>query len=202
MIISADLASFYDTVDPSFMLSEALLAELENHGASKDDVAEYKRATASLLRAYARFHEVASSRAALPIKVGVPIGALTSRVVANLSLAPLDRHIAAQPGILCYRRYVDDLVIVAHAPEGDEGVVATMRRFLPVLPGDDAVLRLDVNALDRGGSEFQLQKAKVRVHHLAGVPGIDFVEAVASDFAKAVSERRAFVDSSTSSATG
>jgi len=197
LIISADLASFYDTVDPSFMLSEALLAELENHGASKDDVAEYKRATASLLKAYARFHEVASSRAALPIKVGVPIGALTSRVVANLSLAPLDRHIAAQPGILCYRRYVDDLVIVAHAPEGDEGVVATMRRFLPVLPGDDAVLRLDVNALDRGGSEFQLQKAKVRVHHLAGVPGIDFVEAVASDFAKALSERRAFVDSST-----
>ncbi len=197
LIISADLASFYDTVDPSFMLSEALLTELEAHGASKDDVAEYKQATASLLKAYARFHEVASSRAALPIKVGVPIGALTSRVVANLSLAPLDRHIAAQPGILCYRRYVDDLVIVAHAPEGDEGVVATIRRFLPVLPGDDAVLRLDVNALDRAGSEFQLQKAKVRVHHLAGVPGTDFVEAVASDFAKAVSERRAFVDSST-----
>jgi len=197
LIMSADLASFYDTVDPSFMLSEALLAELEKHGASKEDIAEYKRATASLLKAYARCQKVASSRAALPINVGVPIGALTSRVVANLSLAPLDRHIAAQPGILCYRRYVDDLVIVAHSPEGDEGLMATTHRFLPMLPGDDTVLRLDVNALDREGSEFQLQKAKVRVHHLAGVPGTDFVEAVASDFAKAVSERRAFVDSST-----
>lgn len=197
LIISGDLASFYDTVDPAFMLSDALLAELERHGASKSDVDEYKRATDSLLKAYARFQKDASSRAALSITVGVPIGALTSRVVANLSLAPLDRHIAAQPGILCYRRYVDDLVIVAHAPEGDQGLVDTMRRFLPLLPGNDAVLKLDVEQLGRQGSEFQLQTSKVRAHHLAGVPGTDFVEAVSSDFAKAVSERRAFVDSST-----
>jgi hypothetical protein len=197
LIISGDLASFYDTVDPSFMLGDALLAELANHGASRDLVDEYKRATASLLRAYTRFQRAASSRAALPITVGVPIGALTSRVVANLSLAPLDRHVAAQPGILCYRRYVDDLVIVAHAPAEDQGLVDTMRRFLPLLPGDEKVLKLNVNELGRSGSEFQLQTAKVRVHHLAGVPGADFVEAVASDFAKTVSERRAFVDSST-----
>lgn len=197
LVISGDLASFYDTVDPAFMLSDALLAELEGHAASKSDIDEYKRATDSLLKAYARFQKDASSRAALSIKVGVPIGALTSRVVANLSLAPLDRHIAAQPGILCYRRYVDDLVIVAHAPEGDQGLVDTMRRFLPLLPGNDAVLKLDVERLGRQGSEFQLQTSKVRAHHLAGVPGTDFVEAVASDFAKAVSERRAFVDSST-----
>ena len=181
LVISGDLASFYDTVDPAFMLSDALLAELEKHGASKSDIDEYKRATDSLLKAYARFQKDASSRAALSINVGVPIGALTSRVV----------------GILCYRRYVDDLVIVAHAPEGDQGLVDTMRRFLPLLPGNDAVLKLDVEQLGRRGSEFQLQTSKVRVHHLAGVPGTDFVEAVASDFAKAVSERRAFVDSST-----
>lgn len=197
LIISGDLASFYDTIEPSFMLSDVLITELINHGASKDDIDEYKRATASLLKAYARFRSVASSRTALPIKVGVPIGALTSRIVANLSLAPLDRHIAAQPGILCYRRYVDDLAIVAHAPRGDQGIAEDLRRFMPLLPSSDAVLRLDVNALGRPGSEFQLQTAKVRAHLLAGVPGTDFVEAVASDFAKAVSESRAFVDPST-----
>lgn len=196
LIMSADLASFYDTVDPAFMLSDTLLGKLEERGASKEDITEYKRATRSLLNAYARFQKVASSRTALSIKVGVPIGALTSRLVANLSLATLDSHIAAQPGILCYRRYVDDLVIVTHSQEGDEGLESAMRRFLPMLPEGDTVLRLDVKALNREGSEFQLQKAKVRVHRLAGVPGTDFVEAVASDFAKAVSERRAFVDSS------
>lgn len=197
LIMSADLASFYDTVDPSFMLGERMLTELQEHGASKEDIFEYKQATASLLKAYARFHEVASSRTTLPIEVGVPIGALTSRIVANLSLATLDRHIAAQPDILCYRRYVDDIVIVAQSPEINEDLAATIRRFLPVLPSDDTMLRLDVTALERKGSEFQLQKAKVRVHHLAGVSGSDFVKAVASDFAKAVSERRAFVDPST-----
>ncbi len=197
LIISGDLASFYDTIDASFMVGDALLAELRQHGASDADLDEYRQATESLLRAYGRFLKLASSRAGLEISVGVPIGALTSRVVANLALAPLDRHVAARPGILCYRRYVDDLVIVAHAPEGEQGLGDTMRRFLPLLPGDDGLLRLDVNALSRQGSEFQLQKAKVRIHHLAGVSGTDFVEAVASDFAKAVSERRAFVDSST-----
>ncbi len=196
LIISGDLASFYDTVDPSFMLSESLLADLRRHGASQLDTEEYQRATASLLRAYTRFRTTASKRSAVSIDVGVPIGALTSRVVANLSLASLDRHVTLQPGVLCYRRYVDDLVIVAHALEDSHGRGETLRRFLPLLPGDDAVLRLDVGVLDRAGSEFQLQSAKVRVHHLSGIPGIDFLEAVAADFAKAVSERRAFVDSS------
>lgn len=197
LIISGDLASFYDTVEPSFMISDQLLAELLAHGAQQTDVDEYKRVTASLLRAYNRFRKGASRRAATPIKVGVPIGALTSRVVANLSLAPLDAHIASQPGVLCYRRYVDDLVIVAKADDVDRGLVETLRRFLLLLDSDDDILRLDVDALGRTGSEFQLQKAKVRVHHLAGVSGADFVEAVVSDFAKVVSERRAFIDSST-----
>lgn len=197
LIISGDLASFYDTVDPAFMLGKALISELRKRGASRADVNEYKRATASLLRAYDRFRDAASSRVALAISVGVPIGALTSRIVANLSLAPLDQHIATQPGVLCYRRYVDDLVIVATAKKREEGLLETMRRFLPLLPTDDPVLRLDVDSMGRKGSEFQLQKSKVRVHHLAGVQGVDFVEAVLSDFAKLVSERRAFVDSST-----
>ena len=196
LIVSGDLASFYDTVAPSFMLSDQIVSALQAAGAQQADIDEYGNATGSLLRAYGRFHKAASSRAATPIQVGIPIGALTSRVVANLSLAPLDSYVTARPGILCYRRYVDDLVIVAKA-DAEQGLVQTMRRFLPILDGDDDVLRLDVDALGRAGSEFQLQKKKVRVHHLAGVPGKDFVEAVASDFAQAISERRAFIDSAT-----
>lgn len=196
LIISGDLANFYDTIDPSFMLGDQIVAELRATGATADLINDYLVATNSLLRTYKRFYEVASTRAGTPIKVGVPIGALTSRVVANLSLSPLDRHITSHSEVVCYRRYVDDLAIVARA--GDErDPVEIMRRFLPLLGGEDEILRLDVSALHRDGSEFQLQKRKVRVHHLAGVPGADFVEAVASDFAKALSERRAFVDSST-----
>jgi hypothetical protein len=197
LIINGDLASFYDTVEPSFMLGEQLVTELRVHGAEQTDLDDYKRATASLLRAYNRYRKEASRRAALPITVGIPIGALTSRVIANLSLAPLDMHIAGQRDVLCYRRYVDDLVIVAKSEDINQDFLGTVRQFLPLLENGDDVLRLDVQRLGRAGSEFQLQKSKVRVHYLADAPGIDFVEAVASDFAKAVSERRAFVDSAT-----
>jgi hypothetical protein len=202
LIVSGDLASFYDTIDPSFMRSASMIAELSRQGASKEDLAEYERATGSLLKAYARFHREASERVALPIALGVPIGALTSRVVANLSLATLDRHVVAQRDVLCYRRYVDDLVIVARAMPSDKDVAATIRRFLPLVAGDADVLRLDVDALDRQRSEFQLQKKKVRVHRLHGIQGSDFVEAVAADFKKVVSEHRAFVDSSTFAGDG
>lgn len=196
LIISGDLASFYDTIEPSFMLKDSLISELQAAGAAQAVIDEYKDATTSLLRAYARFHEMASSRAATTIGIGVPIGALTSRIIANLSLAPLDRYVASRPGVLCYRRYVDDLAIVAR-DDGDRDMLGVMRRFLPTLNDGEEVLRLDVDMLDRVGSEFQLQQAKTHVHHLAGVPGADFLKAVASDFAKALSEQRAFVDSST-----
>jgi hypothetical protein len=198
LIISGDLATFYDTISPSFMLEPPIVSGLVEHGASLSEIDSYKSATASLLRAYARFRAEATRRSASPIALGVPIGALTSRVVANLALIPLDSHIGSRPGVLCYRRYVDDLVIVAKSTDADHGLVAAMRRFMPLVDGAaDDLLRLDVTELSRRGSEFQLQKAKVRVHLLAGVPGVDFVEAVTSDFAKLVSERRAFVDSST-----
>lgn len=197
LIINGDLASFYDTVEPSFMLDEQLVPGLRAQGAEQIDLDDYKLATASLLRAYDRYRKEASRRTGLPITVGIPIGALTSRVVANLSLAPLDLHIAGQRDVLCYRRYVDDLVIVAKSDDINQNLLGSVKQFLPLLDGDAEVLRLDVNRLGRAGSEFQLQKTKVRVHHLSGVPGIDFVEAVASDFAKAVSERRAFIDSAT-----
>jgi hypothetical protein len=194
LIISGDLASFYDTVAPAFLLSDAFIAELYAKG-TDFDVGAYQKATGSLLGAYQRFRAEASRRAAITVDTGVPIGALTSRLVANVALAPLDRYISSRPGVLCYRRYVDDFVIVAKA-DGERGLVDSVREFVPLREPHDEVLRLDVDSLGRGGSDFQLQKTKISVHHLAGVPGTDFVDAVASDFAKAASERRAFVDSS------
>ena len=196
-IISGDLASYYDTVAPSFMIHEDLVTELSSIESDEFDVDDYLRATTSLLRAYDRFHAEASRRAATRINIGVPIGALTSRLVANIALAPLDRHISVRDGVICYRRYVDDIVIVAKTAHGEMERENTLRMFLPLQETTDDILRLDVDALGRTGSEFQLQNRKIRVHQLAGVPGMDFVEAVTSDFQKAVSERRAFVDTAT-----
>lgn len=195
LIISADLANFYDTVAPDFLLEGAMTNALKENGASRTLVREYKKGTASLLRAYSRFRETASRRTALSISIGVPIGALTSRLVSNLALAPLDRHVASRPRLLCYRRYVDDFVIVARA-KGDKSQLEVLRDFIPVRDETEEAVRLDAVALKRTASEFELQLRKIRVHRLAGIQGSDFVSAVAADFAKVVSERRAFIDPS------
>lgn len=196
-IISGDFASYYDTVAPSFMVNKDLVAELCSVAPDDFDVEDYLGATKSLLRAYDRFHTEASRRAATRINVGVPIGALTSRLVANLALAPLDRHVSDIDGVLCYRRYVDDIVIVAKTGQDELERVDILRKFLPLQEATDDILRLNVDTLGRTGSEFQLQNRKIRVHQLAGAPGMDFVEAVTSDFQHAVSERRAFIDTAT-----
>ena len=196
-IISADLASFYDTVDPSFMLSDEFVAKMKISHGDRFHAAAYRAATASLLDAFARFRSIASQRTGAAVPIGVPIGALTSRLVANLALAPLDERIATKRGVLCYRRYVDDIVIVARDSEKSRGVEDTLATYFPMQGRVEGVMRLDCAALNRQGSDFQLQTRKVRVHRLEGVAGIDFVDAVAADFSTVVSERRAFLDAAT-----
>lgn len=195
IILSGDLANFYDTVDPSFLLSENFLNELKQRGASAIALRQYKNATVSLLAAYKRFRAVASSRLSIPVNVGIPIGALTSRVVANVALASLDQYISNLSEVTCYRRYVDDIVVVGRT-QTDRNDEEFIRQYLPILPGSSGLLELDVGRLNRSGSELQVQERKIRVHHLGGEPGTDFLDAVESDFAKALSERRAFIDES------
>jgi hypothetical protein len=196
-VISADLASFYDTVDPAFLLDDEFVADLRRGGGDEVLPDEYRTATESLLGAYARFRDEATRRTGASVNIGVPIGALTSRLVANLALEPLDRRIAAMSGVLCYRRYVDDIVIVALDSGEAQALEDTLKAYFPFKQSVAGVMRLDCDALSRPGSDFQLQTRKVRIHHLAGDPGADFVEAVAADFSSLVSERRAFLDNAT-----
>lgn len=191
MVVSADLASFYDSIDPSFLLSEAFVATLLERGLESPEA--FESATMSLLAAFGRFRAKAESRLGVPVRTGVPIGSLTSRVVANLSLSTLDEHIEAQPGVLSYRRYVDDLVVVASAPDS-VSVDAALSKLLPLRESSERGFVLDVEALQRAGCEFELQRRKIKVHHLAGEPGEDFVEAVLTDFDRFVSRSQAFLD--------
>ena len=197
LVLSADLASYYDTVDPSFLTTDEIASRWAEGGASDGaDSGEYLTATESLLRAYQRFRAEGARRMGLPMDSGVPIGALTSRVVANLALRTLDSRILGNEAVVCYRRYVDDLAIVAKGLE-PSGVDEALGLLLPLVRdgADDPVVGFDCASLNRPGSEFQLQKAKVRVHQLHGIPGREFVDAVSADFDRVVSRARSFLDS-------
>ena len=199
LLFSADLTSFYDTVDPSFLRSDEFLRELEapvriNDGTSLD-IAEYRSAIDSLLRFYSRFQQRAARRTGLDWSIGIPIGALTSRVVANLALATLDQSIEARESTRWYGRYVDDFVIVARVNQEEIGDLdQVILNYVPHVQSENATWRLNETTLQRRDSEFRIQKAKCKAHHLSGVSGRAFLASVRKDFGRLVSERRAFLD--------
>ena len=200
LLLSADLSSFYDTVDPSFLLSDPFVDELLSAQGASDrhplDISEYRAAVQSLLRLYSSFRARAERRTGLTWPIGIPIGALTSRLVANLALSTMDYSIQARESTRCYRRYVDDFVIVARANETEvRDIDQVISNFVPHARKEDSTFRLNAVQLGRNGSEFRIQEEKCKAHYLRGVSGLDFLASVRTDFGRLVSERRAFIDS-------
>ncbi len=190
LLLSADLTSFYDTIDPSFML--------DLHPSAPVKSEEYRTAISSLLRSYKQFRRRAARLTGLPWRIGIPIGALTSRIVANLALSTLDHEIYNTPTIRCYRRYVDDLVIVA-TPNDDlreSDLHTAICKCIPHIThsrADDSYT-IDGAQLRRKGSRFRIQKRKCKAHYLGGRSGLDFVKEIRAHFGRLVSEQRAFLD--------
>jgi hypothetical protein len=116
----------------------------------------------SLLRFHSDFHRAAQRKTGLNVHVGIPIGALTSRLIANLALDSLDRQIESRSDVICYRRYVDDFVLVAHSRRDDRSDFSEiLSRFLPLSSATaDEKLSLDVSSLNRAGSEFSCNAAR------------------------------------------
>jgi hypothetical protein len=197
-IVSADLTSFYDSVGTEFLLSEKFLETLQVRSASNGiplNIDGYRRDTASLIRYYERFRRNVSNRIGQTWHTGVPIGSLTSRLVANLALAPLDDWIRTRTGTLLFRRYVDDMVIVSGRKDlADMSSGEVIRALMPVAESIDNAIHLNSVILDRADSKFEIQSAKLKVHHLSGVSGQQFLTSVGRDFLSLVSERRSFLD--------
>lgn len=70
--------------------------------------------------------------------IGLPVGALTSQLSANIVLDQLDHAAKDRMGIKMYVRYMDDFIIVAPDKE-------SARRVLRELIGELAVLGLSIN---------------------------------------------------------
>lgn len=198
-VISADLASFYDTVDASFLVSDEFVEELSHKAEEPNQelIKEFVQATNSLLLKHKDFQKKIRSYTGLKWNVGIPIGALTSRVIANVALASLDRQVLRNSNLICCRRYVDDLVIVGRSSlEESKGVDELIEDYIPCQPSSGDELALDCRALKREGCTLSFQKEKCKAHRLQGAEGKDFLDAIEADFNAVVSERRAFIDPS------
>ncbi len=117
VVTSTDVATFFDSIDPAFLLDDRFVRRIASAAKKTSrhfDALDYRAATTTLLAAFDSFREQRQSLLprGVDAPVGVPIGALTSRLIANVALAPLDAHIANAQGVVLYRRYVDDIVVV------------------------------------------------------------------------------------------
>jgi hypothetical protein len=201
LVATFDLASYYDEVDPAFLVSDALVGQVERTArahAISFDRAEYVTATKTLLDAYARYRLLCRQLTGLSTTKGIPIGCLSSKLVSNIALASLDEHIRQHPTLRYYARYVDDMLIVADASSRTPtSATAVARTFLPTnlkpAGGRSRELTLDVTKLERAGSRFRLQTSKLRGYVLTGRRGRDFLDTVERDVRLIASERRAFL---------
>ena len=199
VLLTADLASFYDSIDPSFLIDEAFVSQLKKSGghrfANSFEIEEYSLATESLLRFYERFRITASRRTGIDHKIGIPIGALTSRLVGNLALATLDKSIKEKSNSSLYLRYVDDFVIVSKARDlSGYDLSQVIQELVPHISEKNGIFKLDESTLERKGSRLTIQSSKCKAYVLQGIPGRQFLSAVRNDFGRLVSEQRAFLD--------
>lgn len=205
-LIVLDLTSYYDNIDPSFLLSAGFVTELERAARRIGQVFsadEYVAATTGLLGAFQKFRGDIRNVVGVESTIGIPIGCLTSRLIANLALAKLDRRTLMNPAVSFYGRYVDDIILVVD-PDGAEitAALAVIERFLPVdrNRSTDKKIVLDEVLLKRPGSSFVVQHKKLRIFDLKGEEGLEYLNAVREEMNRASSERRRFLEPADSAA--
>lgn len=200
-VVTFDLSSYYDEIDPSFLVTTSFIEAVSRSASDTGitfDQTEYLTATRSLLAAFRRYRDRRTYLLSARTPRGIPIGALTSRVIANLALSHLDQHVLDKPAVRYYARYVDDILIVA-APGETSGTVWTPRSiaetFLPVVKkGQKLEIVLDSAALKRPRSRFVLQTQKLKVYELSGRRGRDFIYTIERDVRLISSERRDLIN--------
>ena len=199
LVATFDIAGYYDNLDARFLLQPDFLAGLAARAAEQNipfDRADFVRATRSLLAAFGRYHRACRQLTGVEVTRGIPIGCLTSRVIANVALAPLDEHIATQTDVKYYARYVDDILLVTTpASPAPRTARKIAERYLPVR-GDarrSGDILLDPERLRRRGSTFRLQETKLKGYLLNGRQGRDFLSTIERDVRQISSERRAFL---------
>ncbi len=200
LLATFDLTSYYDEIDPGFLVSGSFTDQVAATSASRGidfDRSEYVSATRTLLGAFNRYRQACRRVTGIAVDRGIPIGCLTSKLISNLALASLDDHVRAQPSVRYYARYVDDILLVAEASSSTPLTASAIAKaYLPLAangPKRSSELSLDTTKLERKGSRFHLQSSKLRGYMLIGRRGRDFLDTVERDVKLIASERRAFL---------
>jgi predicted amidohydrolase len=194
VVVSTDVSEFYDSIDPRFLISPAFVTHVTESAQRLGrtfDRHDYRVATTSLLEQFAAFRRQRQRFGqAVDTTTGIPIGAVTSTIFANLSLAAVDSHIESIPGVICYRRYVDDIVVVMDRASLPPAPIRKAEALASIFPEFSAIQSEFTAPFT--DTAFRLNSGKTLVHDLSGPAGLDFLGAIQESFAAVTSERRAF----------
>lgn len=186
VVITTDIASYYHSIDPRFLLQPDYRALL---GIDLDAGEEllHKRFVDALI------HWPEAARAALGFIVeGLPVGLPASGVVANLALIELDRLIEAEVRPLYYGRYVDDIILIMRdGPQGVDGSDPWLwlhARLDGMLAMAASVKRIERSYLQ--GSCIELSRQKTKVFHLSGSSGLALIGSIEAAIQERSSEWR------------
>lgn len=149
-IISLDVKNYYDSVDMN--LSQLDLPETG-----------FEFLNEILFQIHEGYRRVRSdTRNGLTGKI-LPIGLVSSGMLANFYLAPLDERIEEKIKPKFYGRYVDDLLLVISNPEDTDNPAAFVRKHLV----ENGVLVEEGNqyAVSIGNHNVYIQKEKFKIYH-------------------------------------
>lgn len=182
LVFTLDVATFYDSIDPEFLVSP----EFEQAIGFKFSEWE-KDFTISLCSAFKRWrreNEVSGD-------IGLPIGLASSGIIANALLAPLDSQIQDYLKPVFYGRYVDDIFLCVHLPEGVKGrsqALEWLASKVPFLKLNGKNIDIELEYAPTTKLKFGLPKQ--RVFSLRGQDGLRVIQPVIEHMERQSSEHR------------
>jgi len=186
VVITTDIASYYHSIDPSFLLRPEYKALLDVQMDASEELLHNRFVDALL-----RWPEAA--RVALGFRIdGLPVGLPASGVVANLALLELDQLVESEVKPLYYGRYVDDIILVMrddpHEVDGSDPWHWVNARLDGMLKLTASAKRIERSYLQ--GSRIEFSREKTKVFHLSGSSGLALIGSIEAAIRERSSEWR------------
>lgn len=180
--LSMDVTSFYDNVDPRFLVSPSYLKRMEVQ------MDKQSRSFTLALIESMRTWRVAHGK---DPNIGLPIGLPSSSMIANLLLAPFDEDFVKGLRPVFYGRYVDDIFVaipVAQTFDNAEKLLRWVSSHVPGLRFHEDALKL--NLPYSRTSRIVFGNDKQRIFRLEGNAGLDVIRPIEEHMRRQASEHR------------
>ncbi|RYZ91630.1 MAG: RNA-directed DNA polymerase [Proteobacteria bacterium] len=191
LAITLDAQLFYHSVPRHFVLHQEFLKKLRLEEKIGADETHLTRILLSALDAWAELTPLHTTSKT----VGLPVGLSVSRLIANVSLAELDKQIKSALSPIYYGRYVDDILLVIENSQrlkNEDDVFRYLRSRVDLF--DSSANGLELTAEYFGNDYISFSGSKTRIFNLNGPSGKALLESIEQEMRKRSSEWRNLPD--------